>query len=164
MDFTLIDIIILVMVLYFAIVGYKKGFVRQTSMILGIVFAMVISMNYYNDFIPVVETYIYVGDNTRLMQFISFAILFIAINIFVHALGYMAKKILDALFLKPVDHAAGAALGLAEGFIVSYLLVLMLSYIPHVSVTDHISESILATRILDMTPFLQSSLQNIFSR
>lgn len=152
------------MVLYFVIIGYKKGFVRQTSMILGIIAALVISMNYYNDFIPVIEPFINVGEDTRLMQFISFAILFIGINLFVHALGFMAKKILDALFLKPVDHAAGAALGLAEGFIVSYLLVLMLSYIPYVSLTEHISESILAARILDMTPFLQTSLQNIFSR
>lgn len=148
------------MFLYFIIGGYNKGFIKQTSTILGIILALIVSMNYYTDFIPVIEPYIQV--TSELLQFISFAILFIVINIFVHILGFICKKIMDALFLKPVDHAAGAALGLAKGFILSYLLVLMLSHVPYSSLTEHISDSILAARILDMTPFLQNSLHNIF--
>ena len=148
------------MFLYFIIGGYNKGFIKQTSTILGIILALIISMNYYNDFIIIIEPYLEVSP--ELLQFISFAILFIAVNIFIHILGFICKKILDLLFLKPIDHAAGAALGLAKGFILSYLLVLMLSHVPYSSFTEHISNSILAARILDMTPFLQNSLQNIF--
>lgn len=148
------------MLVYFVISGYSKGLIKQTSTILGIVLALIISMNYYIEFIPVIEPYMDLSP--QMMQFISFAVLFVTINIFVHALGFIFKKILDALFLKPIDHAAGAALGLAKGFVVSYFLVLMLSYVPYTSLTEHLSDSILAARIMDMTPFLQSSLQNIF--
>lgn len=148
------------MLVYFVIGGYSKGFIKQTSTILGIIFALVISMNYYYEFITVIEPYIQVSP--AMLQFVSFAILFIVINIFIHALGFICKKILDALFLKPVDHAAGAALGLIKGFIVSYLLVLMLSHVPYLSLAEHINDSILAAKILGMTPFLQNSLQNIF--
>jgi len=148
------------MLVYFVIGGYNKGFIKQTSTILGIILALVISMNYYYEFVTVIEPYIQVSE--AMIQFVSFAILFIVINIFVHALGYICKKILDALFLKPVDHAAGAALGLLKGFIVSYLLVLMLYHVPYGTLTEHINDSMLATRILGMTPFLQNSLQNIF--
>lgn len=148
------------MLVYFIIGGYSKGFIKQTSTILGIIFALIISMNYYYEFIAVIEPYMQVSP--AMLQFISFAILFIVINIFVHVLGFISKKILDALFLKPVDHAAGAVLGLLKGFIVSYLLVLMLSHVPYSSLAEHVNDSILAARILGMTPFLQNSLQNIF--
>jgi membrane protein required for colicin V production len=160
LNITVIDIVLLVIFLYFAISGYSKGFIKQTSTILGIVFALIISMNYYNSLIPVIKPYIKASE--QMLQFISFAVLFILINIFVHILGYISKKILDALFLEPIDHAAGAALGLVKGFVVSYLLVLMLAHIPYTTLTEHISHSVLAVRILDVTPFLQNSLQNIF--
>ncbi|MFW5981044.1 MAG: CvpA family protein, partial [bacterium] len=146
--------------LYFIIGGYHKGFIRQTSTIIGILLALLLSMNYYLDFIPVVESFITVSS--ELYQFISFAILFIAVNIFVHMLGMIFKRVMDVLFLKPIDHAAGAVLGLAKGFIVSYLLVLMLSYIPYAFLADNISQSIIAVRILDMTPFIESGLQGFF--
>ncbi|MEJ6950018.1 CvpA family protein [Natronospora cellulosivora (SeqCode)] len=160
MNITIIDILILLMFLYFIISGYHKGFIRQTSTILGILLALLISMNYYKDFIPLIESFISVAP--EFYQFISFAILFIGINIFVHILGTIFKRVLDVLFLKPIDHAAGAVLGLVKGFLVSYLLVLMLSHIPYATLTENIRQSILAARILDMTPFIQSSLQSIF--
>lgn len=148
------------MFLYFIISGYHKGFIKQTSTILGILLALLISMNYYNDFIPVIEPYLSVSP--EMYQFISFSILFISINIFVHILGIIFKQILDVLFLKPIDHAAGAVLGLAKGFFISYLLVLMLSHIPYASLAENINQSIIAVRILGMTPFIQSSIQSIF--
>lgn len=110
---------------------------------------------------PVIDPYVKV--RLEMLQFISFSILFILINVFVHILGLVLKKVLDVLFLKPLDHAAGAALGLIKGFILSYFLVLMLNYVPYTSLTEHIDDSILAVKLLDMTPFLQNSIQNIFS-
>lgn len=161
MTITLLDIGILILFLYFIIGGYKKGFIEQTSTIFGIILALIISMNYYDEFVPIITPYINVG--VEMLQFISFAILFIAINVFVHILGVIFKKILDMLFLKPLDHAAGAALGLVKGFVLSYFLVLMLYYIPYSSLTEQINNSILAVKLLDMTPVLQNSIHNIFN-
>lgn len=161
MSIFVIDILILIIFLFFGIGGYHKGLIKQTSTILGIAFALAISINYYNSFLPVIENYIDVS--IEMMQFISFSTLFILINLFVHILGIICKRILDLLFLKTVDHAAGAVLGLVKGFLIAYFFVLILSHIPYMTLTEQITNSFLAVKILDMTPFLQNTLQNIFS-
>ncbi|MFW6022213.1 MAG: CvpA family protein [Halanaerobiaceae bacterium] len=160
MTLTVIDIIILIIFVYFCIGGFNKGFIKQTSTIMGILLAFIISMNFYISFVPVIEPYLDISP--ALMQFISFTVLFCLVNLIVHLVGTVFKKVLDALFLKPVDQVAGAVLGLVKGFILSYLLVVMLSHIPYVSLTQNLSNSFLAVKILDMTPYLQNSLQNIF--
>lgn len=161
MSITAIDLIILVVFLFFVFGGYNRGFIKQTSTIIGIIFALIIAINYYKVFIPILEPRIAVSE--EMLQFISFAILFILINLFVHLVGMILKRIMDALFLKSIDQAAGAVLGIVKGFIVSYFLVLMLSHIPYLSVKEHIASSILAVRILEMTPIIQNTLQNIFN-
>ncbi|MFW6034895.1 MAG: CvpA family protein [Halothermotrichaceae bacterium] len=157
---TILDIIIIILSLYFVIGGYNKGFIKQTSTILGIVFALVISMRYYNDFQPVIISYVNVSE--QMAQLLSFAVLFILINVFVHIIGAVLKNILDLLFLKPFDHAAGAVLGLAKAFVLSYFLVLMIDQIPYTLFSEQINNSILAAQLLDFTPLIQNNLQNLF--
>lgn len=151
----------MIIFLYFVIAGYNKGLVKQASTIIGIIVALVISINYYDIFLPILVNYL--DFSKEVLQFFSFAILFILINIFVFILGIVCKKILDVLFLGVVDQAAGAALGLLKGFLVSYFLVLILSYLPSESLTEHIANSLLAAKILDLTPFLQDTIQDIFN-
>ncbi|WP_230866989.1 MULTISPECIES: CvpA family protein [Halanaerobiaceae] len=151
---------LLILFLYFVIGGFNKGFIKQTSMIIGIVFALLIAVNYYNGF----QKYIapYVETSPQLLQFISFAVLFIAVNVLVHLLGMVFKNVIDFLFLKPIDHAAGALLGLLKGGLLAYFLVLFLNKLPVTSISQQVQNSFLATRLLSMTPFLQQNLQNIF--
>jgi len=161
LNIAVIDIVVMIIFLYFAITGYNKGLVKQASTIIGIILALVISINYYDLFVPILENYL--GFSKEVLQFFSFAILFILINIFVFILGNVCKKILDVLFLGVVDRSAGAALGLIKGFLVAYFLVLLLSYLPSEALIEHITGSTLAAKILDLTPFLQDTIQDIFS-
>ncbi|NLM96171.1 MAG: CvpA family protein [Halanaerobiaceae bacterium] len=161
MNIAVIDLVVMVIFLYFGFTGYNRGLVKQASTIIGIILALLISINYYDLFVPLLE--IYLAFSRELLQFLSFAILFILINVFVFILGNICKKILDVLFLGIVDRVAGAVLGLVKGFLISYFLVLLLSYIPFEPLVDHISASVLAARILDLTPFLQDTIQDIFN-
>lgn len=155
-----LDISILILFLYFILRGYNKGFIRQTSRILGLVFALVVAINSYKGFQSYLEPYLDLSP--RVMQFVSFAILFIIINIFVHLLGVVLKNIVDLLFLEPLDHIAGAALGLIKGGILSYFLVLLLAQIPYMFFVNLISESFLAESLLGLSPIIQKNLQEIF--
>ncbi len=161
MTITAIDIIILINFLFFVIAGFNRGFIKQTSTIVGIIFALIIAINNYQALILYLEERILVSEG--MLQFISFTILFILINLFVHLLGFILKKSLDALFLKPIDQAAGAILGVVKGVFVSYFLVLILSHIPYLTVQETLGSSFLALRILDLTPLIQNTLQNIFN-
>ncbi len=157
---TFLDIGILILFLYFSIGGYNKGFIKQTSTLAGIILALLIAINYYDDFQPFIVPY--VNASEQMMQFISFAILFILVNIFIHILGMILKKILNLLFLEPIDHAAGAAFGLLKGGLMAYFLVLVLDQVPYPGLETQIDSSLLAPKLLDMTPLLQHSLQRIF--
>jgi len=160
LSITAIDLIILIIFLFFVIGGYNRGFIKQTSTIIGIILALIIAINNHRFLMPFLEKRILVSE--EMLQFLSFAILFVLINLFVHLLGFILKGVMDALFLKPIDQAAGAILGIIKGVFVSYFLVLILSHIPYLTVQEYLGSSILADRILDLTPIIQNTLQNIF--
>ena len=158
--FSVLDIGILILFLYFILGGYKKGFVKQTSAILGLIVSLIIAVNYYRVFQPYLQLYIKAAE--EIVQFISFSILFILVNLFIHLLGMVLKNILNLLYLDPLDHVIGAALGLIKGGFVSYLLVLLLAQIPYSDITRLVNGSFMATNLLDITPIIQQNLENIF--
>ncbi|MDI3548426.1 MAG: rane protein required for colicin production [Halanaerobiales bacterium] len=157
---TFLDIAILILFLYFVLGGYNKGFIKQTSTLVGLVAALLIAINYYRDF----QSYLipYFDLSAGMMQFISFAVLFILVNLFIHLLGLVLKNLLNLLFLEPLDHIAGAALGLVKGVIIAYFLVLLLDQIPYSRANNLLDNSYLANSLLNVTPIIQKNLQDIF--
>lgn len=119
-------------------------------------------LKYYHILIPYLSNYF--NFSGPLLQFISFAVVFIAFNIVVHALGAVIRNILNILFLKPLDHIAGAAFGLVKGALLIYLVIFILAEIPFEEVEQLIASSFFAENILDMTPLIQKSLEEIFHR
>lgn len=159
--FTILDIIITALLLFFVIRGYTTGFIRQTSTILGLLIALLVAIKQYESFQVYLEPYFNVSPSMQ--QFLSFAIIFLVFNIGIHILGTILKRLIDLLFLEPVDHLAGAALGLIKGGVLVYLIVFILDEIPVASVVEIVDSSYLAVGILEnITPFVQENLQNIF--
>jgi len=155
-----LDIIILVILLFFAYNGFRRGFIDQTSTILGLLAALFVAVRQYEYFTQFLEPYL--DLSTSLLQFISFAVIFIVVNIVIHVLGITLKKIVDAIFLQPVDRAAGFLLGLVKAGIIVYLLILILAQIPYQKINDVLNESFLAKRIIEASPFIQSKIEEIF--
>lgn len=104
-----LDIIILVLTLFFAYNGFRRGFIDQTSTILGLLAALFVAVRQYVYFTQFLKPYL--DLSTSLLQFISFAVIFIVVNIVIHVLGITLKKIVDAIFLQPVDRVAGFFVG-----------------------------------------------------
>ena len=69
---------------------------------------------------------------------------------------------MDAIFLQPVDRAAGFLLGIAKAGIIVYLLILILGQIPYQKINDVLNESFLASRIIEASPYIQSKIEQIF--
>jgi membrane protein required for colicin V production len=157
---TVLDVIIFIVLLYFILRGYNRGFIKQTSTILGLLIALFIAINQYQNFKQLLIPFLNVSEG--MLQFISFAVLFILVNIIIHILGIIAKNILNLIFLGPLDHIIGAALGLLKGGIFSYLIVLVLSQIPYSNVEHVLESSLLAKSFLDMTPLIHNNLQDFF--
>ena len=159
---TLLDIILGLIFLYFIVKGFKRGLIKQTSTILGLVVALYISINQYQRFQLFLEPYLDVSP--PVLQFISFAALFIGCNVVIHILGLALKNVIDFLFLEPLDYIAGGAVGLIKGAVLAYLTVLILTKIPLDSLQGALQHSILAQNLLDLTPFIHSNLKHIFEQ
>ena len=155
-----LDIIILVLTLFFAYNGFRRGFIDQTSTILGLLAALFVAVRQYVYFTQFLKPYL--DLSTSLLQFISFAVIFIVVNIVIHVLGITLKKIVDAIFLQLVDRVAGFLLGIFKAGIIVYLLILILAQIPHPKVDDVLSQSFFAERIIEASPLIQSKIEEIF--
>jgi membrane protein required for colicin V production len=155
-----LDLIILVILLFFAFNGFRRGFIDQISTILGLLAALFVAVRQYQYFTQFLEPYL--DLSISLLQFISFAVIFIVVNIVIHVLGITLKKIVDSIFLQPVDRALGFLLGLVKGGIIIYLLVLILVQIPYQKINDVLNNSFLASRIIEASPLIQSKIEEIF--
>jgi membrane protein required for colicin V production len=157
---TILDIIIGAIFMYFIMSGYYKGFIKQTSTILGLLVALVIAIKQYQNFQVYLEPYLDVS--LPMQQFISFAAIFIIFNLVIHILGLILKNVINLMFLDPVDHIAGAVLGLLKGGILVYFFVLILVEIPLQGLEEMIDKSFLATNILGITPYIHQNIKVIF--
>ena len=155
-----LDIIILVILLFFAFNGFRRGFIDQTSTILGLLAALFVAVRQYEYFTQFLEPHL--DLSISLLQFISFAVIFIVVNIVIHVLGIILKKIVDAIFLQPVDRGLGFLLGIIKAGIIIYLMILILAQIPYQNINDVLNESFLASRIIEASPFIQSKIEEIF--
>ncbi|ADO76975.1 CvpA family protein [Halanaerobium praevalens] len=155
-----LDLIILVIFLFFGYNGFKRGFIDQTSTILGLLAALFVAVRQYEYFTQFIAPYL--DLSISLLQFIAFAIIFIVVNIIIHILGITFKKIVDAIFLQPVDHAAGFLIGILKAGIIVYLLILILAQIPYHKINDVLNNSFLAKRIIEASPLIQSKIEEIF--
>ena len=158
----LLDVIIFIIILYFLITGYRKGFVRQTATVLGLLLAIYLSLIFYLDFVVFLERFL--DFSPTLLQFISFALIFIAANLAVHILGEIVKSLLDWMYLESVDRGGGFLLGGIKGLALAYLIVLILSQIPVAGVESVVAGSYFADWLLDLTPVIQETLEEILGR
>lgn len=157
---TIIDIIILVVFLYFIIRGYEQGFIDQTCKIFGLILAILMGIQHYDSFVVFLEPYLNLPPS--LMYIISFALIFIAVNLVVLVLGRVFKQIVQFLFLGLLDSVAGALFGFLKGGVIVYLLLLILNQIPYQALVSMLEQSILASSFLQITPVIQQNLGDIF--
>lgn len=116
-----VDIALIILALLGAYKGYKDGFLLGLFTLLGIVLGIL------GGFKLMGIALIYLSDefdiDKKVLPYVAFGIVFIAIVIVVSLLGRMLKASIDKSFLGRVDEGAGAALGLLKtAFLISVAL------------------------------------------
>ena len=156
------DLILIIIFILFIIRGYTRGFIEQISVISGLIISFYLAIKFYPEMHTALRPYMDLSRN--MLDFISFAIIFIIFNILIHLIGEGAKGFLDFIFLKPVDQLAGAFLGFVKGLIIIYILLLFSAQIPYRKINILLESSFLAEHLLEMSPVIQKSLENFFRR
>jgi len=120
-----LDFIILGLITFFVIKGFFKGFFREISSLIGIIFGLLIANQYYTTMTAFIKGYIQLE---KYLPLISFILLFISVLIFFTMLGVFLQFIFKKMFIGWLDRSLGIGLALVKGIIVAYILIVVLTF------------------------------------
>jgi len=123
-----VDVVLAVILLASVIVGSKKGLIRELMAFAVFFAAIIISVNYIDDF----AVYIYnkLGGTPLISAFLSFAILLAASYAAFKLLGLAFYKIADLKSGKKRDQMGGALIGFLRGWAAVGFLTLLVFLLP----------------------------------
>ena len=153
-----IDLLVLVLVVGGGFLGWVNGLVKWLFTFLGFVAGVFIASRLYKTLdwaIPMV-------DSDGLRQFITFALIVVAVSLGAWMLGRTVKMTLSMLMLGWVDRGAGMAVGLLVGLLGASAVALAVNALPVDEVRQAVDESLLAETLLDATALLRELMPREF--
>ncbi len=175
----ILDIIIIVVVIFFMIKGYQAGLIRQIINLFGYVLAIFAAYKLYDDLAPYLEEVIpfpNLGDSalsmyTELFQLhnvfynaIAFIIIFIGVKLALYFVLIILDQIAKLPGLAIVNKLLGVLIGLVEALIIVILLVNFVSIMPWDNLQTYLNESYIAMFILDATPGITEKIYGLWNR
>ena len=125
MLFTLVDLILIVAVLFFVIIGFLMGFISAIGALVGVVAGAWLAGMYFIPFAIWLNPYLL--GNEGAAKIIAFVIIFGLVNRIVSLLFWLINKMFNLIsiipFLKSINRIGGATLGLIEGALITGLVV-----------------------------------------
>mgnify|MGYP006273440677 CR=1 FL=1 len=154
-DLAAVDIVFLIIIVFTSIRAGIRGFVKEllsmASVILGIGVAVVFS----GAVAERVEGYIGVSPWSQVISFLGlFLITYIAVKIFENALD----RLIERIHLDSLDHALGFFLGIGEGLVLTFLLLLLIQIQPLIEPAVLIEESLFARILSPLFPYISEFL------
>jgi len=148
----LLDYIIIITMVYLIVKGIFRGFIREIASLAGIILGIWIANLFQPQMTDLLRSYL---PSVQYLPLISFAAIFAAVLILCNIIGWGLTLLFKKLFLGWVNRFLGACLAIAKGVIITYLVIVMLTFfLP--SKTPLIAGSTLA-------PLIIGSYQSIIS-
>jgi len=181
-----LDIAIIVVLGILTLLGVKRGLIKSLVPLVGVILGIVLAGRLHH---PLAERLGFI-ESESLAGIIAFVLIVIAVYVIVFILGSMLRSVLQMVLLGWVDRLGGAVFGLAMGWIIcSVVVVLLARYvalpvdIPEIPITElegwlenwrglegirrsvstAISESKLATAQIDSLPIILALLPERFA-
>lgn len=169
----IVDLIIVIFLLFFAILGFKRGFFKSLVMFLGFIIVIVLSYmfkNYLGDFLVLNLPFISFGNfmggaitlNIIMYQALAFiivlAIFSLAYKIIVTITGIFEKILKFTIILGIPSKILGLIVGIIEGYVIIYLVLFFLTQ-PFINL-DILENSKYTKTILNDTPVISSIAEN----
>jgi len=122
-----LDIIIIVILLFFAIRSFFKGTIHEIFSLLALVLGIFLARRYYHPFSQDLGAW----NSPRAAGIVAFIFLFFTVYIIVTILGRLLRQIIKTVELGWLDHLGGAILGLIKGgFLVCLLVTILILILP----------------------------------
>jgi len=154
-----LDIIILIIILASGVEGGIHGFVYELCSLIGILAGLFLGWRFF----PVIAGYLqFLSVPDWILNVTSFLLILIVVSAILRMLGGVLRRALHKVFLGWLDHAVGAIFGLARGFVMVFLITLILLLTP---LSDVLRAEASKTRFLKhsiqvVAPFLNTLIAN----
>lgn len=166
----IIDYILLAILAYFFLWGFRKGLIQAVGSFIGLIVAVVIASRYFDVAAMKFGPYVGLGNNENLARIISFIVLLILVNRAVLLIVAIVAKSFNAMAVVPGmklgNRLLGAALGLIEGAMMLGLIIYFSSRFPFGALVERfLVDSQVAPIVLSISkivqPFLPEAIRQI---
>ena len=127
MTFTPVDILILIILLFFTINGARKGFIKEISRILGIVSGLILANQITPWLKPLLSPWI---SYEPALHVVSYFIIFICIVFIIGIIASVLQKFFELMLLGWLNRLLGTLLGLVKGLLIVSLVIFIMEAIP----------------------------------
>ena len=152
MDFTGLDIVFIVIVLFLTLRVVIKGFVKEFMSMAALILGIAVAVLFSGFAAQYVQPHLGAGPWSQVVAFLGlFLVTYIVVKLFENALYRLVEKI----NLESLDRALGFFLGLAEGLLVVFILILLLQLQPVFDVDELLRESVVARFLTPLLPYVE---------
>ncbi|WP_110114862.1 CvpA family protein [Bacillus sp. CGMCC 1.16541] len=176
----MLDIILISLLLLGFFVGVKRGFILQLIHLISFVAAFLVAYTFNGDLAPRLRILIpfpefdqqsvasffvsssYMED--AFYRMIAFAILFFATQIILRVVGSMLTSLAQLPILKQLNKWGGGILGFLEVYVIVFILLYIGAVLPVSDIQIPIQQSIVATNMVQNTPYLSAALEELWTQ
>jgi len=151
-----LDIVIVVAVVIPTVIGLRIGMIKAALSLAGLIVGVIVAGRYY---LPLSEKLSFISP-ASVAEIAAFIIILIGIMIIAAVLARLLKWTASVIMLGWVNHLGGAVFGLVLGAILCGALLAI--WVKFLGVTEAITESSLASILVDFFPLVLALLPDEF--
>jgi membrane protein required for colicin V production len=123
-----IDLLSLAVLAVFFIAGLVKGLIREIMTLAGVIVSFLAALHLAGLAAPWIEKWVVLPS--RISLFVGFLLVFVALLVVFHILGYVIYRVVRATPLTFLDRLAGGIFGLCKASLIIFLVLLVISLVP----------------------------------
>lgn len=152
MNLSGLDIVFLIIIVFAALRAGFRGFVREFMSMAAVVLGITVAVLFSGVAAIYVQPWIGTGAWSQVVSFLGlFLLVYLLVKVFENALN----RIIERINLESLDRALGFFLGILEGLLASFILLLVLQLQPVFDTRQMIAESLLAEYLLPLLPYAE---------
>lgn len=156
-----LDVVWLIIIIFFVIRGAIKGLFREIFALLGIFVGLIVAVNYSQEVGNIIGGEI-ASISPQIAKLISFAIIFVGIALTGGLIGLVFHRMSKYSLVKGVDRGGGIILGLVEGGVLCSVILIFLTISPLAENIDRWKkDSTISPYLMKVGPFIYDSIISV---
>jgi membrane protein required for colicin V production len=155
-----LSLVLLVFVGLMAVIGLRKGLVRQILGLVGLVASVMLALQYYDVAAEYVLQYFAVSEG--IATILGFAAVCLGVAAIISVLGWIWGRLVKYSPVSILDSLGGALFGFVKGALFAMIVLFMVYALPFEGARQAIDSSSIARELMSLSPVIFKSLEDVF--